>query len=53
MLFASIVLLVTGYTMVYSALHGKWEFWKFFFPQSAVPSSSSAKATPAAPSVGV
>ena len=51
MLFASIVLLVVGYSMVYAAPHGRWEFWKFFFPKSAVPSSSSAKATPAAGSV--
>lgn len=32
MLFVSMVLLTVGYTMVYSALHGNWQFWTYFFP---------------------
>lgn len=35
MLFAAIIFGVLGYTMIYSALHGKWEFWTFFFPAQA------------------
>ena len=42
MLFVSILLMVTGYTMIYSALQGKWEFWKFWFPATAVPGAASA-----------
>ena len=46
MLFVSIILMVTGYTMVYSALHGKWEFWRFWFPNRP-PSNAATPATPA------
>lgn len=35
MLFASMVMLTIGYAMVYSAMHGSWEFWKFFFPATS------------------
>lgn len=43
MLFVAMILLTVGYAAVYSALHGDWEFWKYFFP-------SKAKAAAAAPS---
>jgi hypothetical protein len=49
-LFVSIILMVTGYTMLYSALHGKWEFWRFWFPNRA-PSNAAASAAPAAAAV--
>ncbi len=45
MLFTSIILMTLGYTMVYSALHGKWQFWTFFFPQN--PISRTATTVPA------
>jgi hypothetical protein len=35
MLFTSMILLTLGYTMVYSALHGNWQFWQYFFPGAA------------------
>jgi hypothetical protein len=44
MLFMTIILLVTGYTMVYSALHGQWEFWRFFFPAQA-PNTTANKSS--------
>jgi hypothetical protein len=47
-LFTSIILLVVGYTMVYSAIHGKWQFWRFFFPAQAENAAGSAPA-PTAP----
>ena len=47
MLFVSILLMVTGYTMIYSALHGRWEFWKYFFPATSVPAPGAAPAAPA------
>jgi hypothetical protein len=41
--------MVTGYTMLYSALHGKWEFWQYFFPAKQVPvAQAAASAAPAA-----
>jgi hypothetical protein len=45
MLFTSLVLLVVGYTMLYSALHGRWEFWRYFFPSKRVPTLSSTPAS--------
>jgi hypothetical protein len=48
MLFVSILLMVVGYTMVYSALHGNWQFWTYFFPKNAAP-AANAPAAPAAP----
>lgn len=44
MLFASVLLMLTGYTMVYSALHGRWEFWRFFFPANAKPAAGATTA---------
>jgi hypothetical protein len=35
MLFISIIFSTLGYAMIYSALHGKWEFWQFLFPSQA------------------
>jgi hypothetical protein len=32
-LFAALLLAILGYTMVFSALHGSWAFWKYFFPK--------------------
>lgn len=34
MLFVAMTLLTLGYTMVYSAFHGTWEFWRYFFPRT-------------------
>lgn len=42
MLFTSIVLMVVGYTMVYSAFHGTWQFWTYFFPQESVAAARTA-----------
>lgn len=28
------ILATVGYTAVYAALHGNWEFWKYFFPRT-------------------
>lgn len=33
MLFTAMILLTIGYTAVYAALHGNWEFWRYFFPR--------------------
>ena len=41
MLFTSLILLVVGYTMLYSALHGKWQFWRYFFPAKATQASTA------------
>jgi len=27
-------LLTIGYSMVYAALHGNWQFWKYWFPRT-------------------
>lgn len=43
MLFTAMVLMTVGYSMVYSALHGQWQFWTFWFPKNR------AAATPATP----
>lgn len=29
----SLVLMTVGYAMLYSVLHGSWEFWTYFFPK--------------------
>jgi putative Mn2+ efflux pump MntP len=34
-LFAALLLVILGYTMVYSSLHGRWDFWRYFFPKTA------------------
>lgn len=36
MLFVSLILLTIGYTMVFAALHGNWQFWSYFFPGGGV-----------------
>ena len=51
MLFASIVLMVVGYSMLYAALHGRWEFWKFWFPAHPVPSTAAKPSASSAASV--
>jgi hypothetical protein len=35
MLFVSLVFITVGYAMTYSALHGDWQFWTYFFPKTA------------------
>lgn len=35
MLFAALIVLTVGYTMLYSAVHGNWAFWTYFFPSKA------------------
>ena len=35
MLFVSIILTTLGYTMIFSALHGNWQFWTYLFPAQA------------------
>jgi hypothetical protein len=32
MLLLSMVLGILGYSMVYGAAHGDWQFWRYFFP---------------------
>ena len=39
MLFTSIVLMTVGYAMMYSALHGHWNFWVYLFPGAAPPAA--------------
>lgn len=34
MLFVALVLITVGYTMVFAALHGNWQFWTYFFPKA-------------------
>jgi hypothetical protein len=34
-LFAAMLTLIVAYTMIYSALHGRWQFWTYFFPASS------------------
>jgi len=49
-LFTALVLLTVGYSMVYAALHGRWEFWRYWFPASTVaPATPAAPAAPATP----
>lgn len=33
MLFVAMIFLTVGYTAVYAALHGNWQFWIYFFPR--------------------
>jgi hypothetical protein len=40
MLLAAMVTLIIGYSMVYSALHGSWAFWQFWFPAKQVPANT-------------
>lgn len=35
MLFTTLILLTLGYSMVYSALHGNWQFWTYWLPKTA------------------
>ena len=35
MLFVAMIFLTVGYTAVYAALHGTWQFWIYFFPPGA------------------
>jgi hypothetical protein len=46
-LFTSIILMTVGYAMMYSALHGHWNFWIYLFPKSTatVPSALAPKST--------
>ncbi len=39
MLFTSIILMTVGYSMMYSALHGHWNFWVYLFPSQAPPAA--------------
>jgi hypothetical protein len=39
LLFTAMIVLVLGYTMIYSALHGRWEFWTYFFPAGGASTS--------------
>jgi hypothetical protein len=32
-LFIALALVTVGYTMVFAALHGNWQFWTYFFPK--------------------
>jgi hypothetical protein len=34
-LFVALILLTVSYAMIYSALHGQWQFWKYFFAKTA------------------
>ena len=40
MLLAAMVTLIIGYSMVYSALHGSWAFWTFWFPAAQIPANA-------------
>jgi hypothetical protein len=44
MLLTSIILMVLGYTMVYSTLHGNWQFWSYFFPKTSAPAALAGTA---------
>lgn len=35
------IFLTVGYTAVYAALHGNWQFWQYFFPRRAASASTS------------
>lgn len=48
MLFVAMILVTVGYSMVFSALHGQWEFWTFWFPKKAIPLAAGATPAPAA-----
>ncbi len=43
MLFVSLIFLTVGYTMVYAALHGNWQFWTYFFPKPAAAATAPAQ----------
>jgi len=45
-LFAALILLILGYTMVYSSLHGNWQFWRYFFPSSVGTYASNTAVLP-------
>jgi hypothetical protein len=47
-LFTSLLLLTIGYAMVFSALHGNWQFWTYLFPKSQPPAALAQTATAAA-----
>jgi hypothetical protein len=47
-LFTSIILMVVGYTMIFSTLHGNWQFWTYFFPKNAAPAALAGTAPAAA-----
>jgi hypothetical protein len=34
-LFVALILLTMGYTMVFAALHGNWQFWTYLLPKPA------------------
>jgi hypothetical protein len=42
-LFVALLMLVVGYSMVYSALHGDWQFWKTLIPSQAPAVTSPAQ----------
>ena len=44
------LLMVVGYSMLYAALHGHWEFWRYLIPAKSA-AAGGAKAAPAATSV--
>ena len=43
MLFTSIIALTIGYAMMYSALHGHWNFWVYLFPKTQPPAALAPK----------
>lgn len=45
MLFVGMLLLTVGYTMIYAALHGNWQFWTYFFPKRVQTQSTTTPAT--------
>ena len=47
MLFASMLLMTVGYSMLYAALHGHWEFWRYLIPKNAPAASGSTTAAAA------
>lgn len=32
MLFAALVSLTVAYSMIFAALHGNWQFWRYWLP---------------------
>ena len=36
MLLAAMVLMIVGYSMIYAAFHGNWQFWQYWLPGSKV-----------------
>ena len=45
MLFVSLIFLTVGYTMMYAALHGNWQFWTYFWPKAAATTAAPVTAT--------